>query len=408
MTPHIQNTSRNPMATGSAWGRLLTIAFLSFFIGIIALVQNTWAVDLSITFNDGGAGVNAVEVTEFVSGTPYGICSVNCPVSVNLIGTNIKVEAFPGSGWQFDSWNGDINGITNPSTPPYSMTGPANVTANFAKTTYTLTYTVNGGGTVSPASPTNYFYDEGLEITATPALGWEFVNWTGTGAGNLVDANSATTTIDIPMAAHTDLVANFAKTTYTLTYSVNGSGTVSPASPTNYFYDEGLEITATPALGWEFVNWTGTGAGNLVDANSATTTIDIPMAAHTDLVANFAKTTYTLTYSVNGSGTVSPASPTNYFYDEGLEITATPALGWEFVNWTGTGAGNLVDANSATTTIDIPMAAHTDLVANFAKTTYTLTYSVNGSGTVSPASPTNYFYDKGWRSRPPRPWVGSL
>ena len=149
-----------------------------------------------------------------------------------------------------------------------------------------------------------------------------------------MDADSASTTINIPMAANTDVAANFAKTTYTLTYTVNGSGSVSPISPTTYVYDDGLAITATPALGWEFVNWTGDTV-NLVDASSASTTINIPLAANTDVAANFAKTTYTLTYTVNGSGTVSPASRTTYVYDEGLAITATPALGWEFVNWTG-------------------------------------------------------------------------
>ena len=195
-----------------------------------------------------------------------------------------------------------------------------------------------------------------------------------------MDANSATTTIDIPMAAHTDLVANFAKTTYTLTYSVNGSGTVSPASPTNYFYDEGLEITATPALGWEFVNWTGIGAGNLVDANSSTTTIDIPMAAHTDLVANFTLIDYTLTVtSAGGTGgttdrvTVSASGP--YHYGDVVTLTANPQAGETFAGW----SANVVSTGA--TTGEVTMNSNQVVTATFDFIEYTLTVtSAGGTG----------------------------
>ena len=161
---------------------------------------------------------------------------------------------------------------------------------------------------MAPASGTTYVLDDALVVTATPAAGWQFLNWTGAGAANLVDANSASTTIINPTTANTDLVANFAKTTYSLTWTVNGSGTVAPPSGTNYVLDTALAVTATPAAGWEFVNWTGAGAANLVDANSASTTIINPTASNTDLIANFVKTTYTLTWTVTGSGTVVPAS----------------------------------------------------------------------------------------------------
>ncbi|MGB7452615.1 MAG: hypothetical protein WBM36_10870, partial [Lysobacterales bacterium] len=276
--------------------------------------------------------------------------------------------------------------------------GETDITATFAKTTYTLTWTVTGSGTVAPASGTTYVLDDALAVTATPAAGWQFLNWTGAGAANLVDANSASTTIINPTTANTDLVANFAKTTYSLTWTVNGSGTVAPPSGTNYVLDTALAVTATPAAGWEFVNWTGAGAANLVDANSASTTIINPTASNTDLVANFAKTTYTLTWTVTGSGTVVPASGTTYVLDDALAVTATPAAGWQFVNWTGAGAANLVDASSASTTIINPTTVNTDLVANFIHIEYTLTVNrTGGMGTgvvtVSPSQATYHYGD---------------
>ncbi len=72
------------------------------------------------------------------------------------------------------------------------------VTANFQKITYNLDTSTVGNGTVT--ADTTYVYDDDLAVVATPDAGggWEFVNWTGTGATNLEDANLASTYIINP------------------------------------------------------------------------------------------------------------------------------------------------------------------------------------------------------------------
>jgi hypothetical protein len=134
---------------------------------------------------------------------------------------------------------------------------------------------------------------------------------------------------------------------------------------TTYVCDQALPVVATPNAGWQFVNWTGVGAVNLVDANAASTTITNPTYGDTAIQANFVKITYTLTTSVSpvGGGTVTAS--TTYVYDDGLAVVATPNAGWQFVNWTGVGAGNLVSTTSASTTIINPTFAGTDMQANF-------------------------------------------
>jgi hypothetical protein len=103
---------------------------------------------------------------------------------------------------------------------------------------YTLTMAVNpaGGGTTDPP------YDEGTEVqvTALPADGWQFVNWTG----DVADVNSASTTVlmDGPKAA----TANFElipPVQHTLTMAVNpaGGGTTDPPEG-DHLYDEGTEV----------------------------------------------------------------------------------------------------------------------------------------------------------------------
>ena len=307
----------------------------------------------------------------------------------------LTITATPAPGWEFVNWTGDTGNLDDENSAVTTLISPltvnTNVTANFVKTDYTLTWAVNGNGSVSPPSGTTYVYDEALTITATPAPGWEFVNWTGD-TGNLDDENSAVTTLISPLTVNTNVTANFVKTDYTLTWAVNGNGSVSPPSGTTYVYDEALTITATPAPGWEFVNWTGD-TGNLDDENSAVTTLISPLTVNTNVTANFVKTDYTLTWAVNGNGSVSPPSGTTYVYDEALTITATPAPGWEFVNWTGD-TGNLDDENSAVTTLISPLTVNTNVTANFVKTDYTLTWAVNGNGSVSPPSGTTYVYDE--------------
>ena len=210
-----------------------------------------------------------------------------------------------------------------------------------------------------------------------------------------MDANSASTTIDNPMAANTNLMANFAKTTYTLTYTVNGSGSVSPVSGTTYVYDEGLAITATPALGWEFVNWTGD-TGNLVDANSASTTLINPLTADTDLTANFIQIDYTLTVNrTGGMGTGSVAvnpSQATYHYGDVVTITATAGSGETFANWSGDLSGS---NNPETLTIS---GNHT-VTANFDYIEYNLNITLDepfpGGGTAVTKSPDKATYHYG-------------
>ena len=305
----------------------------------------------------------------------------------------LTISATPDAGWEFVNWTGDIGNLVDAGSSSTTIKNPmaanTNVTANFAKTTYSLTYTVNGGGAVSPVSGSTYMYDDGLSITAVAAVGWEFVSWTGD-TGNLVDPGIASTAIKNPMAANTNLTANFSKINYRLTWSVTGNGTVSQANGASYVYDQGLSVTANPATGWKFVSWTGD-TDNLVNPGTASTALKNPLLADTNLTANFIKIDYSLTWSVTGSGSVIPASGTSYVYDQGLAIMATPVAGWEFKNWTGSGAANLVNANSASTSIKNPTADDTDLTANFALIEYNLNITIDepfaGGGTTVTKSP---------------------
>lgn len=160
------------------------------------------------------------------------------------------------------TWNGDANQTVDMCFEDNACIQLAQ--SGSAKATYTnidcvseftLTATANPaeGGSVTGAG----VYEEGttVTLTATPNEGYEFVSWTNGGAE--VSTNA---TYSFVIKANLALVANFKAveaTVYTIsTEAVNG--TVTGAG----VYEEGatVTLTATPADGYNFKNWTVSGA----------------------------------------------------------------------------------------------------------------------------------------------------
>jgi len=245
--------------------------------------------------------------------------------------------------------------------------------------THDLTISADVGGTTSPV-PGTHAYEAGstVDIEAIPDAGWQFDYW----EGSVDDPNAAQTTVT--MDADKSVTAHFTCLQYTLTMSVDpsGTGTTTP-SPGDTLVCEGeqITVTATPISGYEFVNWTGP----VDDPNNASTTVLVD--ADKSVTANFqsvSQTTATLTMQVNqtGWGTTDPSvGQHEYTLDQVVTITATPASGYEFVSWNG----SVFDPNSATTTVT--MDANKTVTANFVRIQYDLTMQVNESswGTTTPA-----------------------
>jgi uncharacterized repeat protein (TIGR02543 family) len=250
-------------------------------------------------------------------------------------GTQVTITATPASGWSFANWSGDASGSANPLT--VTMDDDKTITANFTEDEvfYTLTVNTSGQGSVS-VSPNQDQYAEGTQvtITATPASGWSFANWSG-------DASGSANPLTVTMNSDKTITANFTEDEvfYTLTVNTSGQGSVS-VSPNQDQYAEGTQvtITATPASGWSFANWSG-------DASGSANPLTVIMNSDKTITANFTEDDeevfYTLTVNTSGQGSVS-VSPNQDQYAEGTQvtITATPASGWSFANWSGDASGS--------------------------------------------------------------------
>jgi uncharacterized repeat protein (TIGR02543 family) len=240
---------------------------------------------------------------------------------------------------------------------------------------YTLTVSASpsAGGTVAK-SPSLSSYASGtvVTLTATPAAGYAFANWSGDRTGSV---NPTTITMD----ANKTVTATFtALPSYTLTATASpeSGGTVG-RSPnlSSYFSGTVVTLTATPAAGYAFANWSGDRTGSV---NPTTITMD----ANKTVTATFtALPSYTLTTTASpeSGGTVGKSpNLSSYFSGTVVTLTATPAAGFTFSNWSGDRTGSV---NPTT----ITMTGNKTVNAAFAvdTSTYTMTVNVIGSGTVA-------------------------
>jgi hypothetical protein len=194
-----------------------------------------------------------------------------------------------------------------------------------------------------------------LSITAVPASGYSFTNWVGSGLGSYSGLNNpASITISGPITENAVFIHNVEVTVQTnpagRTFSVDGT---SYNSTHTFSWDPGSShtiATTSPQNGatgvrYVWANWSGGGA---ISHTVAPTT-------NKTYTANF-RTQYYLTMTHNTGGTVSPASGWRVSGTT-VPITATPAAGYHFINWTGTGSGSYSGTNNpASITMNRPIS----------------------------------------------------
>ena len=208
-------------------------------------------------------------------------------------------------------------------------------------TTYEMTSAVDPeeGGTVTldPAQDT-YAEEMPVTLTAEPATGYEFVEWTG----DVGDEDATSSEITLTMDAAKSVTATFAEIEeYVLTVSIDGDvgGTVTiEPDQSVYYYGEDVTVTAEPGDGYEFAGWTG-------DVQSNVPSVTFTMYYDVNITAAFTATPveqYQLyIYWEPEEAAEITVEPDQEYYDEGTEVTVTvtPSRGYDFVEWAGDVAG---------------------------------------------------------------------
>jgi hypothetical protein len=346
-------------------GVLATITFKALAVGDSSLLlsdtklgdQNIPPQPITHTTNGGTAHVQAFTLT--VSTVGSGSVTPNTTGLYYHYGEVVNLTAVPVTGWSFSSWSGDLIGSTNPGT--LMITGNMGVTATFTQDHYTLTITVPGGGGSVNKNPdqATYTYGTNVTLTANATIGWTFGSWSGDASGT-----SSPTTVN--MTGNKAVTATFNQNVYTLTTNVVGIGSVNRNNNGSYHYNDVVQLTAVPTIGWTFDHWSGDLTGS---TNPDTLTITGDMV----VTATFTQNTYTLNTTVEGSGSIIVNNTGSLHYGDIVQLTANPTVGWTFDHWKGSLIGS---TNPATLTITGDMA----VTANFTQNVYTLSVNVVGAG----------------------------
>jgi len=293
-------------------------------------------------------------------------------------GESISITAKPNEFWVFTGWAGDISGTSQPSVNVY-MDMDRSITALFEKVEFPVTVNIMGEGNVvqevisQKSVTTDYPHATVLKLTAEPDHGWEFVNWSG-------DIERSEQEIEIEVDGPIELTATFKRIDFKLTVSIEGEGEVkqeivqAKVIENEYPFETTVQLTAVPAYGWEFVGW---GA----DADGSDPVLLVNISEEKSVTATFERTDFTLSTETTGEGSIQitangdQPSGSSYPFETTVELTATPAAGWNFAGWSG-------DATGSDPTIQINMDSDKHIVANFTIQSFTVTVQVNGNGSV--------------------------
>lgn len=209
-------------------------------------------------------------------------------------GDTCTISATPSTGYSFTGWYENDSLASNAN--PYSFTVNANrsLVGRFSANAYVVSATVDpkDAGTVSGTG--SYDYGTTATLTATPAAGYNFVNWTV--GGSVVGSNP---TYSFTVSGDATVQANFVIKTYNIAAVIDpvGGGTVSGTG--TYNHGQSVSLTATPSAGYTFVGWY-TGASSKISTDNPLTFIATESITYT---AKFAPT-YTISVEYdNAKGT---------------------------------------------------------------------------------------------------------
>jgi hypothetical protein len=356
--------------------------------------------------------INGMEVKSTSLSLPEGTITINPAPQGNgqyTKNTVVTLTAEPAAGYDWISWNGTGNDITNPTT--VTMNSDVAVKVNFEER-YSLiinnqmvigsvvSFTEGSVAINPPPSNLDGKYHSGTIVTLSVQTnpGYEWKCWTGTNNDN---ANPTTITmnsgkqITLVFNERYELLINGQMVASGVASFIEGSVTVDPAPGADGKYALNAQVTlsAVPNPGYSWQSWSG-----VTDYTLNPTTIVMSSDKHVTVnwgeafvvtINNLQLTGSNLSVT-GGTVTATPAPMSNGTYVKNTRVTliADPAAGYRFGWWGG-------EISSTTNPVTITINSDKNITVVFVKTyALDITISPEGSGTVSPGSG---HYDEGSR-----------
>ena len=268
---------------------------------------------------------------------------------------SVTLTAVPEYGFHFLHWS-DGN-TSNPRTVVADM--DYHYIAVFGNNSYTVSLDVDDASHGTVYGDGAYDYLTVVSISAVPAHGYHFSQWTDN------DTNNPRSVV---LTRDTAFAAKFLRNSYTVAAEAElaDRGTAAVSAPSVLYLDS-VTVTATANYGYHFTQWSD---GVTDNPRTVVVTDDVVFTAQFD----YNQYTVNLAAADSVRGVVTGAGTYNYLTDVTFEATAN--YGYHFTQW----SDGVVD-NPRTVTL----TQDTVFTAVFANNVYTVTLASNDSslGTVT-------------------------
>jgi len=408
----------NPLSGSTSSEQWYTTSTLSGTVSSAATLPFPYANQYSLTMiiSPSGGGTT----------TPTGSVSPGAS-TWETAGASFSISATQGTGYVFSGWVGSGTGSYTGSTNPYTFSSGIGAaiteTADFnSQVTMTVSYSVTGGGSGYTAPWFNYVSGgvaQHYQLTTTgvgesvdSGSTWTVSQTSGGSSSTLLGGSGSSeqwvTSQSVTGTASAGTTVFTYQNQYTLTFTMNGHGSPSPASGT--WENSGVVVRVT--IGADGSNSsttryvvntiTGSGSGSYSTSTSGTTQFSVTMSAPITETVTWT-TQYMLTFAVSpvGGGTTSP-SGTAYYSAGSLSISATPGSSYSFSSWSSS-TGSITFGSSTSVSTTATIGGTGTITANFVVVTIrvdnrTLSASSGGGNMTAPqnVNPTvEYWYGAG-------------
>ena len=256
-------------------------------------------------------------------------------------GSVASVTAIPAPGYSFSAWTEKGKTISTSTNLTWTVSGSRTLVAVFqlgspvtASADPSFAGTVQGAGIYSNGKPVN--------LIANPIFGYTFSSWTENNA--VVSTNAI---LSFVASGPRALVAHFvASPRYSITALANPGAGGSVSGGGSYSPQDAVTLTAIPAAGYVFRNWTAV-SGFVNEVVSANPVFTFNPSASRTYTANFvpgSDTTIVIGLGQNAPGGTL-AGGGSYKSGDRVTVTAVESNGWKFSGWSG--GSQTVSTNAA-------------------------------------------------------------
>ncbi|MGB1464946.1 MAG: InlB B-repeat-containing protein [Alcanivorax nanhaiticus] len=307
------------------------------------ILPDTSGDDLVTAINDYAS--NNEELNEFTSFTVTASAVSNgsvSPSSVSLLaGASVSFDMSPDTGYSIAGASGCDGTLSGASFTTAALSAACELSVSFEINSYEVTAANVPGGQVLPASA---LVDHGstAQFEVTPDTGWTLFSVEGCG-GTL----QGTTYTTGPITEACTISPTYLQNEYAVESSVvAGQGSFDPLAA-SVLHGENASFTVTPDFGYQLDSVAGDSCEVAATGNPNEYTVG-PVTSACALEASFSLLNYTVTPSVSGNGSVSPASAVMVQHGNAQAFTLTPDAGQQIAAVGGTCGGALDGATYTT------------------------------------------------------------